>query len=296
MKTFIIFLGIILGVLSTNIYAQGCSDAGFCTVDAFKPNEHYPHKTLQNLFKVGLNIGSADNNIVVFGQYFEYKYLFNNKINLSTKLTALSQSGNETSNFDLSDFYLNGNFSIGEKTTLTTGIKIPLTDGNSKENNISLPMDYQSSLGTFDLILGVGHRFEKFNIALAYQQPLSQNKNQFISSSTSNFYSTNNFKRAGDILLRVSYPIKVSEKLKITPSLLPIYHLANDTYTNTLGQKVTIANSKGTTLNTNAYLDYKLNETSNLQFSVAMPLIVRDVRPDGLTRSFVANLEYSISF
>jgi len=27
-----------------------------------------------------------------------------------------------------------------------------------------------------------------------------------------------------------------------------------------------------------------------------MPFIVRDIRPDGLTRSFIANIEYKIKF
>ena len=31
----------------------------------------------------------------------------------------------------------------------------------------------------------------------------------------------------GDVLLRVSYPLKLSKKIMLTPGVLPIYHLSN---------------------------------------------------------------------
>ncbi len=110
------------------------------------------------------------------------------------------------------------------------------------------------------------------------------------------FTSTNNFKRSADVLLRVSYPFGINEKLKFTPSLLPIYHLTNDKFTNINGQTQEIDNSAGLTLNANTYFDYQLNTNSFLQLSLGMPFIVRKIRPDGLTRSFIANLEYRITF
>jgi len=50
------------------------------------------------------------------------------------------------------------------------------------------------------------------------------------------------------------------------------------------------------TVNINAYLNYKLNNVSGLEFSLGFPTIVRKSRPDGLTRGLVANLEYKIKF
>ena len=57
-----------------------------------------------------------------------------------------------------------------------------------------------------------------------------------------------------------------------------------------------IEGSQGLTLNWNLYLDYELNNDQALQLNVGSPFIVRDTRPDGLTRSFVASLEYRIKF
>ena len=38
------------------------------------------------------------------------------------------------------------------------------------------------------------------------------------------------------------------------------------------------------------------DKQSNLELSIAAPFLVRDIRPDGLTRSFVLGLQYQYSF
>lgn len=282
--------------------AQGCSDAGFCTLDSFKPGTSHNETIQKNQFKIGFSFGDADNSISAFGNYLEYNRSLNDKFGIDVKLTSLGQNGNDISTFGLSDIYLNTNYKINEKTTFTIGAKIPLSDGNEMEEKISLPMDYQSSLGTFDLIVGVGYKIGSMQFVGALQQPLSQNNNQFIAenypvnSELRKFQSTNNFKRSGDVLLRASYPIKVGDKFKITPSLLPIYHLKNDKYTDAFGIEKDIKGSQGLTLNGNAYFDYEINQKSDLQLNLGVPFIIRDARPDGLTRSFIVNLEYRIRF
>ncbi len=163
-------------------------------------------------------------------------------------------------------------------------------------------MDYQSSLGTVDLLAGVGFSVQKVQLVFAWQQPLTQNQNTFLAddypstSALSRFPSTNQFKRSGDVLVRVSYPFRLSDKVQFTTSLLPIYHLANDTFINEQGIETEIEGSEGLTLNFNAFLDYQLSEKSALQLNVGFPTVVRDTRPDGLTRSFIATVEYRIRF
>jgi hypothetical protein len=110
------------------------------------------------------------------------------------------------------------------------------------------------------------------------------------------FQTTNQFVRSGDVLLRVSYPISITSKFKLTPSVLPIYHLANDKYTDELKAEKEIVGSKGLTLNGNLFLGYEINSKNIIQMNMGMPFVVRDARPDGLTRGFIANLEYVIKF
>lgn len=304
MKTLKILLGtaFLLFLPSNFIFAQGCSDAGFCTVNSFQPNNNASIKTYRNQFKTGVFFGKADNSISVFGNYVEYNRQINDQFGVDAKLTTLAQNGNNISTFGLSDLFLNANFRANEKLKFTLGAKIPLSDAGNSENNLPLPMDYQSSLGTLDLVAGVGYEVKKLQFVIALQQPLTQNDNQFLasqypaSSALRGFLSTNQFKRSGDVLLRVSYPLNINSKIKLTPSILPIYHLKNDRFTNQNNVELEINNSKGLTLNGNVYLDYEINRRNGLQFNVGVPFLVRTARPDGLTRSFIANLEYRVKF
>ena len=70
----------------------------------------------------------------------------------------------------------------------------------------------------------------------------------------------------------------------------------NDKFTDVDDVEKEIKGSNGLTLNANLYLNYMINKRNSLELSFGSPLVVRDRRPDGLTRSFVANLEYKISF
>lgn len=284
------------------LYAQGCSDAGFCTINSFKPSGPDSSKALRNQFKTGAFFGKADNSISVYGTYFEYNRQVSKQIGLDAKLTTLAQNGNGISGFGLSDIFLNANYKANDKLKITLGTKIPLSKANSKNNNLPLPMDYQSALGTFDLILGIGYEIKRLHIVAAIQQPLTQNKNQFlasnypINSELRTFQSTNKFERGGDVLLRLSYPMLLTSKLRLTPSILPIYHLSNDKYTDEFNIRKEITGSKGLTFNGNVFLDYEINRKNGIQFNMGVPFIVRDARPDGLTRSFIVNLEYILKF
>jgi hypothetical protein len=296
LKSIVFFVG-----LTGYVYGQGCSDAGFCTLNGMKPNSGLFGDT-DNQFKVGLSMGGADRNIGVLGHYFEYNTKLSDRFSFDTKITALGQQGNGISSYGFSDIYLNGNLRVKEGTKFLIGGKLPLSNANKKQNDVALPMDYQASLGTVDLILGLGQQIGKLQIMAGYQQPITQNKNRFKAEDypaghpLRAFQTTNLYNRSGDVLLRLSYLIIGKEKLKLNASLLPIYHLANDTYTDAAGIRKEIVGSQGITLNANAFLDYDFNASHGLQLNFGMPLLVREARPDGLTRSGLGTLEYRLKF
>lgn len=288
-------------------YSQGCSDAGFCTVEGVKPTENdSTNKEFNNQVKIGGSIGKADRSIFAYAFYAEYNRSWNKKFGTDFKLTSLLQQGNGISSYGLSDFYITANYELLKNFKIIGGVKIPLNTANKKGNEgYSLPMDYQSSLGTFDAILGIGYAWKKIQFTFAMQQPLLQNKNEFqasdypATSSLSSFQSTIGFKRSGDVLARISYPLKLSKKWKFTPSILPIYHLKEDYFEAIINgntELISIPGSDGLTLNLNGFIDYVVSEKSSFQLSVGAPLIVRKSRPDGLTRSWIVNLEYRIKF
>jgi hypothetical protein len=281
---------------------QGCSDAGFCSINSLKPHLDDSVAQGNNKIKLGFNYGKADHSISNIGSYVEYNRRFSDRISADLKINSLSNSGNNISTFGISDVYVNANIAATENLRIIGGFKIPLSKSDERKNDLPLPMDYQPGLGTFDLIIGLGYSISKIKLAAAIQYPLTQNSNQFFntlyadSSELKKFHSTNNFKRSGDALLRISYPISIGNNLTVTPGILPIYHLADDKYTDEFNIERSIKGSQGLTLNGNLHIDYTLSKSSALQLSTGMPFIVRETRPDGLTRSFVVNLEYSIKF
>lgn len=300
MKTLKTVLLLLAYFISKIAISQGCSDAGFCTINSFKPTTKAISK---NEIKIGLSSGNADYSIDIFGAYIDWTKKINNNTKLNFKVNAISQSGVESKNTGLSDFY--ATFSKKNKKNLgyTFGLKIPFTNGNQMQNGKPLPMDYQNSLGTFDFIVGLNYKISNLKLATALQIPIIQNKNSFspilypIDSRFRSFKSTNKYVRQGDLLLRLSYLLQVKkEKLSITPSLLPIYHLANDTYIADNGTRQKLIDSKGLTVNGVLYLNYEINSTNALELNIGKPFVTRKNRPDGLTRSFVATLEYSFKF
>ena len=298
----LLFILLLLSFISQQTYTQGCSDAGFCTLHSLTPQNNDPFEDNNNRFAVGISNGRADNSITVYSGYVEYGRIINAAIRSDVKLSFISLHGTRTETSGLADIFLSSAYSFGEINTVTVGLKIPLDDGNTKINGLSLPMNYQSSLGTLDLLVGFGSKIEEIAITVALQQPLLQNRNQFsvdnypIDSDFRKFTSTNNYKRKRDILLRFSYPISLDSKIILTPSILPIYHFANDSYTTTGGIDKIISGSKGTTVNMNFYLTYSLNSSDRLEISFGSPLYTRTVRPDGLTRSYVLTMEYQMLF
>lgn len=304
MKTRITFLLtlIIFSMSENTTLGQGCSDAGICTVSGIKPGMFDTLSGSKNKIVLGGSIAKADHDISVIGNYLEYSRNITNKFSFHSKITSIRREGNQISNFKLSDLYVISNFLINNYSKILVGIKIPLSDANTKKDDYSLPMDYQSSLGTFDLILGLNFKIKQFQLAIGYEQALTKNKNEFLAEDfpswhvLNDFQSTNQYRRKADALVRLAYPYTPVAKLKITPAVLAIYHIANDEYDNAFNTTLEIIGSKGLTVNGNLFIDYELHPKHSVQLSGGFPFVVRDNRPDGLTRKFVLNLEYGFKF
>jgi hypothetical protein len=206
----------------------------------------------------------------------EFHRSFPGGFSLGAKATFSSQAGPSVTMSGLSDLFLSAGFTGDGKTSFTAGLKIPLNEGNKMKDGLPLPMNYQTSLATFDAIVGIGYRLEGLDVTAAVQQPISQNPNTFIAttypagSEFTAFPTTNEFRRKGDVLLCVNYPLDAGSGGKMTPGLLPIYHLGDDEYTETgTGGDVRkeISGSGGLTVNGNLFLEYVVDGSSRVEFS-----------------------------
>lgn len=295
----ITFIIIVLSL--TNSYAQGCSDAGICSVGhSFQQEE----KTLKNQIEIAPIFGVGETFINYFSPYVSYTRKVNEQFAVSSKVTFSSASGSFGTRAAFGDAYLVGNYSFKEKNnkqwSTLVGWKFPFTRSNLKINGYSLPLDYQASLGTIDLFLGTNLRYKKFDFNTAIQIPVfNLNRNSYFQefSGTTDFPSTNLFERKPDALFRTTYSLQTkNQKFTFKPNVLFIYHLGEDSYETIFGQRESIKGSDGLTINGNLVSIYQMNKKNSIELSLASPFVVREVRPDGLTRGFVASIHYKIQF
>ncbi|MFV8467203.1 hypothetical protein [Flavobacterium sp. LB1P62] len=295
-----LLLIIAIGIFS-NSFAQGCSDAGICSIgNGF----HSTSKELKNGIEVGSIFGAGEADVTYFSPYITYIRTINERLSLSSKITYSVASGSFGERGAFGDAYLIGNYNWKPKSNTQwsslLGFKIPFTSSNLKINEFSLPLDYQSSLGTFDLIVGLNLNYKKWDFNTAVQIPVfNNNKNSYFKefSDTDDFPSTNLFERKSDALFRTTYTFQTAnKKFTFKPNVLLIYHLGEDNFENAFGRRETIKNSDGLTINGNIIGVYSINAKNSIELSLATPFVVRDVRPDGLTREFTAGIIYKVSF
>jgi len=297
----------VIALMNTN--AQGCSDAGVCTLHSIKNNAegHESKDGKKNDILIGFVYGIGERSTNNYTGYLEYTYGINNRTSVTGKLGYSLVNGELANTNGLTDLFLSVNhaFDIKRKwqKSFVVGLKLPFDKADIVENGIHLPMPYQTSLGTTDLVLAINFNRKSFGATLAYQQPLrSINENKFLPGDypteplVQYYWPTNEFERKADVVARVSYSFKANDRFSIRPSLLGIYHVANDSYVDDAKNRRPLYNSLGLTLNGNVFVDYHLKNGNGFELSLGTPFIVRDQRPDGLTRSFVASLEYQFSF
>ncbi len=178
------------------------------------------------------------------------------------------------------------------------GGKLPSNDANKTKDGKGLPMVYQTSLGTYDLMLGLNMIYKKWNFGFGYQKPFGENDNTYLRSMWSsenddnNYFESNHLKRGDDLLLRVNRIfVTKNKKNQFNTSLLSLYRLQKDQIM-VNGKDQSIDNSDGLTININLGFTKFLENTDKISISAGAPLITREVRPDGLTRTFVLSITY----
>lgn len=300
MKKIVLFIGF-YGIIGwSTVFAQGCSDAGVCSIG----NSFEKESSSKNLIETGSTYGVGEADVTYLSSYVTYSRAFSEKWAVSAKFTYSIADGSFGTRGQFGDAYLISNYQFAEKNkkqwSFLTGFKFPFTTSNAKINGYSLPLDYQASLGTFDLILATNYKYSQWDFNLGIQIPVfNNNKNSYFAeySGTDDFPSTNLFERKSDALFRATYTYQTpNKKLTFKPNVLFLYHLGEDSYENIFSERETIKGSDGLTINGNLITSYKLNSKSSLELSLATPFVVRDIRPDGLTRAFTAGLIYKVSF
>ena len=219
-----------------NAFSQGCSDAGFCTMGAMKPDQAYNKRLPVKLRTLELSqyFGHTHFNDKIWVTTLEANVSIGDKFIVQAKVPYLVADGHLGTFQGLSDISLSVTRNIistdAFDVNFTLGTKLPSNNGDKPQiDGKSLPMYYQSSLGTYDLIFGGSIISRKWLVAAGYQQALNTNQNGFWwgewhgkdSAFVRRYAQSNNLKRGKDIMARVERNFRFS-RFNASIGLLPI--------------------------------------------------------------------------
>ena len=303
MKTKLLLVFVLTYCFMKVSMAQGCSDAGFCTLSGFHGNAEL-EKQFKNELTVSYTYSTHLKNERFYQPQLNYKFIRSNgnsfELRLPYNMAKDKSTGNSNGGIgDLTATY-NGRFTINNTAVnYSGGLRISFSDAAKAKNAVvSLPMFLQNGLGTTDLLAIVNYNVSKyFAIGTGIQAPLLQyNKNKIVLYEIpGTIIIGEEFRRKPDALLKLTGNYNIS-KLKLMGSLLGIFHLGNDYYNTTTQGKFILNGSSGITLNYSLEAAYPLSKRCRLSMLYAEPFKTRSNIPDGLARSRIFNPKVSFSF
>lgn len=307
---------LVLGIAVRLSFAQGCSDAGFCTMGAMSPAQIYTKKINFKLRALEVNQyrGTTKLTPVINVTTLDFTFGITEKTSFQVKVPYQWVNGNlgETSGLGDISYSFTHNLRSSERYHInaTLGGKIPSNNSSIEENNEfgqgDLPMYYQTSLGTWDLVAGAAYISKKWMLATGIQMPLAHNNgNNFRYSEWAGYPGqeylrhhplANDLKRGTDVMLRVERAFHFSN-VDIRLGVLPIFRITKDEILNIeTNQREKLDGTTGMALSGILSIAYHFNTFHTLKLVAGHKFTDRDINPDGLTREEVGSLAYVIRF
>ncbi len=248
-------------------------------------------------FHFNMHYGSGERGTNIFIPTFEANFqLVKSKLFTQIKVPYSFINGDLAKMNGLGD--ITGSFSyivfnkLKHNLVFTLGGKIPTNNSDLKVDSLPLPMPYQTSLGSYDLLLGAKYTFKKWDFVLGYQHSFNANENSFLHYSfipedpSNRYFESKNMQRGDDGIFRVNRNFKY-KRSSTSLGLLFIQHLTQDEITNATGERFNPMDSDGLTLNVNVAGVYPISKSMEITFVAGGPIVNRAYRTDGLTRKFV---------
>lgn len=287
--------------------AQGCSDAGVCTIGDYYARLLEANK--KSVSKQEIELAYTYGTHLKYERFYQpqvnYRYIKKNGSFFEIRL-PLNISRNTLLNVtnsgigDIMGTY-NGKFHLCKHRLVkySAGLRISFSNADKKDNNndYSYPMSLQTGLGTTDLLAAASYDFGRYiSIGTGVQVPLLQyNKNVIvIDHSSTPATLASDYHRKPDALIKLTGHYKW-RKLKINGGALAILHLGNDYYDHG-SRKYILSSSRGATLNWNIETNYALTKKWMIGVLYAEPFKTRTSIPDGLARSRIVSPKITFAF
>lgn len=300
-------------------YPQGCSDAGFCTMGAMKPDQHLKVNHVAKLLSMEVSQYVArtkfEDYIAATTIEANIRLGKSNQNAVQIKLPYMMTFNRLQNTQGLGDISLSYTRTLTQKEKVqisaTLGAKIPTNHANKKTTDgLPLPMYHQTSLGTYDLVAGFSLLSKGWLIATGVQLPLiNVNKNEFTWAAwrkvlpvgdERRFHQdaipmSKDLARQADVMFRIERNVRF-KRMDWHLGILTIYRLKNDIFTNGAGIRDIEPDSKGFAVSSIIGFTHHLSVKSALRVVYGEGLLQRKKNPDGLSRQQVYTVGYVYNF
>ncbi len=311
-KSLWIFLLIFYLFSPKELKAQGCSDAGFCTMGAMRPNQHY--RTNKNLkfrsVEFSQYIGYTKFDDLILNYTLDANVSIGNKNTVQVKLPYQMVFGSMAHTNGTGDISLSFTRTLVSQTNYqvnaTLGAKLPTNPSDfTASDGRPLPSYYQSSLGTYDLVAGVSFMTRNWLFATGYQQALNHTGNNFTWGAWKNsdkeadaneYPVSKEILRGKDIMLRVERNFR-SSKFNAYLGLLGIYRLTKDRVFSVPDQAIRAKEgTTGLALTALVGAGYNISVRTTIKALFGRQIVRRESNPDGLSREWVQTIGIEYKF
>lgn len=303
--------------LPSSALGQGCSDAGLCTMGSLKPNQFFDSKLKFRLNSIELSqtVGITPIQDRIYTTALDLNFIYGSRWNFQLKLPYQVVNGKlgDTQDFGDVSFSISRNIFNNEKVQIDFTLGGKIATGNANQLQIDerpLPLFYQSSLGSNDIIFGGTIRSRNWMFAAGYQQPLNATSNRFMPEMWSDtdksqeaqlYFANNQFLRGTDLMMRVERNVRFS-RLNIFAGLLSIYRITPDRVMmehNGTMENVAITSSQGFVFTAMAGFGYQFSTNSGIRFVAGkkdLNQFTRSAHIDGLARNWIYSFSYVFRF
>jgi hypothetical protein len=287
--------------LEWKINAQGSSDPGLSTVGSLGILAGgYVQDTVsqkRNLMRLTQSAAIGENDVFIMTSFLDVYLQINSRIRFQIRGPIHMSRTKEARAVSIGDIFLIYSYTVlqmGKHQLITNaGVRLPTNQSNLTYENMVLPMHFQTSTGSFEAIISAQYIWQNrlgfLSATAGYQQPFFY-INQNISPESRELH------RKADMMLKADYLFKAGKKFYAGAGAWWLYHPKSDTRLNEDLQRIRIAGSSGCVLNLTAAAQWLLSDNIELGLTMVVPVINKDVRPDGLYRQFVLNPYFQLSF
>jgi hypothetical protein len=298
-------------VLTFQSHGQGCSDAGFCTMGAMRPNQAAPGSKALRLNSVEFlsYVGYTKFKDVITSQVIDMNASIGNRISGQLKLPYNAVFGPLANTHGFSDVSYSLTYQLKSTNSysinITGGGKIPTGFADlTNDEGRPLPMYYQTTLGTYDAVFGASFLTKKWLFATGYQTAFNANGNDFLWGkwATSNqkdianeYPLGNKVKRGSDIMFRIERNFR-STKWNAYLGILTIYRITPDRVVDKNGVRIEAAGTTGAAITGLGGVGYRFSTQTAIKWMGGHRIVNREQNPDGLSREWVTTLSIEWRF